>query len=127
MLLFCDLSTHDRPVRRVVLRILFPGTCQDGIDFGSIRNSNKPPGSLREVLGVNHSLIHVLPKLPSPLRVRINQSFVDSFAQVIRNTPCANFECRNCGGISPEGFASTAVKSFVWIMSLWVSSNFASG
>jgi hypothetical protein len=35
-----------------------------------------------------------------------------SFAQVIQNTPCANLQYSNCGFVSPDGLASTAVKTF---------------
>ena len=64
LLLLGVLSTHDSPVRRVELRILFLEMCHDGINFRSIRNVDKHPGSLREVLGVNHSQFRTLPKLP---------------------------------------------------------------
>jgi hypothetical protein len=50
-----------------------------------------------------------------------------SFAQVIQNTPCENLEYKNCGRVSPEGFTSTAVKSFSWMISIWVWSSLASG
>jgi len=108
------LSTHNRPLRHIKLRVLFPETCQDSIDIRDIRNANKYPGSLTEVFGVNHIQLHTPSQsYPSPLIVRISQSLVVAFAQVIQNTPCANLEYKNCGGISSEGFTSTAVRSFV--------------
>jgi hypothetical protein len=44
-----DLTTHDRPVRRVKLRILDPETSHDSGNLGGIENANKHPGSLQEV------------------------------------------------------------------------------
>ena len=64
LFLLSDISTHNRPLRRIKLRGLFPETCQDGIDIRDIRNANKYPGSLREVFGVNHIQLHALSKFP---------------------------------------------------------------
>ena len=63
----------------------------------------------------------------SPLIVRINQTLEDTFAQVIQNTPCANSDHKNCGGFSPKWCASTAVKGFPWIISIWIWSSFTLG
>ena len=64
---------------------------------------------------------------PSPLTIRVNQALDDSFAQVIQNIPSANLEYKNCGGVSPWGFASTAIYSLAWIMSTWVWYSMTSG
>ena len=63
MLLLSDLSTHDWPVRRVKLRILFLEMCHGGVYFRGVRNTNKHLGLPREVRGVNHSQLRTLQQL----------------------------------------------------------------
>jgi hypothetical protein len=96
--------------------ILDPEPCHDSFGLRSIRNVNKHPGSLWEVFEVSHSQLHTLPELPK----FTDQTLEDSFAQVIQSIPCANLECKNCGGASSKGFTSTTVKSLAWIISACV-------
>ena len=113
MLLLNDLSTHNRPPQHIKLRILFPETCQDGIDVRDVGNANKYAGSFWGSLESNTVNSAHSQSSPSPLIVRISQSLVVAYAQVIQNTPVANLEYKNCGGSSSEVFTSTVVRSFV--------------
>ena len=106
---------------------MFSESCQNGVDIGGVGNTNQHPRSLRRSLESTTVSSAPSRSSPSPLTVRINQAFVSSFAQVIQNTPCANLEYTNLGGASSKGFASTAFRSFAWIMSVCAWSRLTSG